>query len=358
MQNIRAPQWSQCKYLHAEPNVSIINRYMNENIEPQLNKEGGLLKFDEEIAESQKNMSELIREVDKISRFEVIEEGEKKYIISKEGERYQVLRLNEGDKEDLKIRSQELHDFNTDFFEEEENDRPEDYETALSRNLSDFYAILDSEDKIVALLNTQLLRIKKDVNKPLNLSLNIWYVATKKEHRQRGLATELYRAAYNNLLGISKKEKSPIFSIVGETEDAVEKYLYNAFGRRRMYFEHDDGSVEEVPYCAPPSWEDQEPTPEHFMMRLINGQSEVNVPDFLKIIRGIFSEYTRDDYAEVDTEEGRQQYNELVEQTYANLEQAIVGAKNGRLFLLGPKERTQKKSELEKTGKKFIEIKK
>ncbi len=330
---------------------------MNENAESQLNKEG-VPKFDEEIVESQKNMSKLIGEIDKISRFKIIEEEGKKYVVSREGERYQILRLNEENKEDLKVRSRELHDFNADFFSEEENDRPEDYEIALNGNLSDFYAILDSEGKIICLLNTQLLKLKRDANKPTGIALNIWYVATKKEYRQQGLATELYRAAYNNLLGISKKEKLPIFSIVGETEDAVEKYLYNIFGRRRMYFEHDDGSVEEVPYCAPPSWEDQEPTPEHFMMRLINGQSEISVSDFLKIIRGIFSEYTRDAYAAVDTGEGRQQYNELVEQTYANLERAIAGAKNGKLFLLGPKERIQKKGELEKANKKFIEIKK
>lgn len=248
-------------------------------------------------------------------------------------------KLNNTPHESLKELSEELHNFNATLFTEEENDTPEDYETALEKNLSHFYAIRDAQNNIVTLLNTQILNIKNDTNTP-EKALLIWYVATDPSQQKKGYGTALYKEAYNDFLEDSKKDNAIASVIVGETENDVEGYLNKMYGRRRAYIKTADNSLEETPYFCGPSSTDDEPHPGHLMLRTTDNRTEISASELQNIVEAIYNEYTRPEYQEGEDEEDIQEYNTVIHNLFTEFKSALKKSADGKILLLSKEERS------------------
>jgi GNAT superfamily N-acetyltransferase len=249
-----------------------------------------------------------------------------------------LTKLNNAPHESIKKLGVELHDFNATFFGEEENDTAEDYETAIRKNLSHFYAIRDEQNNIVTLLNTQILNIKNNTIAP-EKALLVWYVATDPAHQKKGYGTALYKAAYNDFLEESKKDNATASFIVGETENDVEGYLNKMYGRKRAYTKTADNIIEEIPYFCGPSSIHDEPHPGHLMLRTTDNRTEISTTELQNIVEAIYGEYTRPEYQENGTEEGRKKYSNIIQNLFETFKEALKKSTDGKILLLSKEER-------------------
>ncbi len=307
--------------------------------------------------ESYSQMEGLIKELGVKSRFSREIEGNEIILTAESGEKYKIERLeNKGEEENKRV-AKEIRKFNLKFFEKEEVDSAEDFAEAIESHLSDFFVVRDEKGKIISLMNDQLVDLSPEKEgQTQESSLLIWYVVTEEKQRGKGLATELYRAAYETALAQTREKDAGISAIIGETDPDVEKYLNN-LGRKRMYYEKENGDFAEVPYKAPPSAADEEPSPEHFMARFLDGRQEITKEDYLRQVKGIYDQYTRPEYFEYEPEEVKQKYLPLVQKTFDSLGEKLAESKDGKIHLLSAEERQAKKKELAKDKKKLREMK-
>ena len=278
-------------------------------------------------------------------------------MIAESGEKFELQKIvHKEPKETRKIAS-EIRKFMGQFFEEEENDSVNDYATAIRENLGKFLAIRNQENKIVAIMNTQLSKLKNLENEGEMAELLVWYVAIDESHQNKGIGTELYKMAYEAALNEVKDDKVELRAIVGETDPAVEGSL-NKFGRKRVYFENGKtGHFEEVPYKAPPSETDEDPSPEHFMVKFLPDHAVSDTNEVLRLIRGIYDQYLRPQYfVDMSKEEGAE-YRAKVESVYSDIAMALEKAKSGKVYLWSKEEREAKAAGLKKSGKKIRELK-
>ncbi len=306
---------------------------------------------------SYERMQELITELGAKSRFSREIAGNEIILTTETGEKYKIERMeNKGEEENKRV-AKEIRKFNLKFFEKEEVDCVADFAEAIESHLSDFFVVRDEKGKIISLMNDQLVDLSpgKEGQKQ-DSSLLIWYVVTEEKQRGKGLATELYRAAYETALEQAREKDAGLSAIIGETDPDVEKYLNN-LGRKRMYYEKENGDFVEVPYKAPPSAADEEPSPEHFMARFLDGRQEITKEDYLRQVKGIYDQYTRPEYFEYEPEEVKQKFLPLVEKTFGSLEKKLAESKDGKIYLLSAEERQAKKKELAKDKKKLREMK-
>ncbi len=241
----------------------------------------------------------------------------------------------------------EIRLFLSQWFEEEENDREEDYVTAIEQELGDFFVIRNAERQIVALMNAQFAPLNERAES--GGELIIWYVVTDKAYRGKGLATELYRTAYETALAQARDQQREIVAIVGETEATAERF-FNSMGRKRLYYEDEEGVMHELPYVVPPSQADEQEVVEHFMVRFLDDRIVASVAEVTRLLEGIFAQYQHPAYMHDFSSERKEQQLQLITRTFDRMCEAIASAQEGTLYLYSAQERTQKMAE----GKIFI----
>jgi len=289
---------------------------------------------------SYENLSHLLEEISKQERLEAKE--------------FRVSTLNKEEKDSFERLGQEIHDFNGLFFDEEENDVAVEYEVALERNLSKFYATRNEKGKIMALLNSQF--VESGPNNE-NMSMVIWYVATHPDYQSKGLALSLYKEAYQDFLANAQAKSKAAYGIFGETVDEVEGYLNKKFGRSRMYIERQDGNLEEVYYASPPAHVGAEATPEHFMGRTIAENQSMSTAEYLDLARSIYGEFLKPDYFEQNTSEEYAEYQKSIDGILEAIRAQLEQSKDGQIYFLSKSEREAKEKELVKSGKSIVGIK-
>lgn len=299
----------------------------------------------------------LIKRLETESRFSREVRGNEIILIAETGEKYKIGHVeSQGEKENIRL-AKEIRKFLSDFFEEEENVSVEDNAKAIREQLSDFFIVRDAEGKIISFMDTQLVDLEpRDGGQSKESSLLIWYVVTKEKYRGKGFAIELYRAAYETALAQAREKNVGLSSIIGETHPEVEKYL-NKLGRKRMYYERQDGSFAEVPYKAMPSDVGSQATPEHFMARFLDGREQTTKDEYLRQIKGIYDQYTRSEYFDYESKDVRPKYFALVKKTYDGIKKKLAKSKDGIIYLLSADEREVKKKELSRKKKRLIETK-
>lgn len=301
-------------------------------------------------------MERLIEGLKIASRFKQEREGGRVFMVAESGEKFELQKISHKDQKDTKKIATEMRKFLGGFFEEEENDSVADYATAIRENLGKFLAVRDGKGKIVSIMNTQLSKLENPRGGAEGAELIIWYVVTSPEHQGKGIATELYKNAYEAALNEVRDDKLEFKAVVGETDPDVEGYL-NKFGRKRVYFENSKtGNFEEVPYMAPPSETDEDPSAEHLMVKFLDNHSVSDKDEALKLIRGIYNQYLRPQYFEDLSKEEAVEYRAKVEGVYANIAAALDKAKDGRVYLWSKEERETKAAELKKRKKKIQEL--
>jgi len=234
----------------------------------------------------------------------------------------------------------------------------------IRKDLNRYHVAETPEGKVAAFSNTQYLELESSQGKeddPKESIVPIWHIVSDPALRNQGVASELYQSFYQDALAEAKKRGNVVKGIIGEAVSSVEKFL-NRMGRKRMYFEDQGGNIHEVPYMCPPVDMDdatgeprENPCPEHVMLRLVNGEQKMPKEDLLRMVKAMYVEYVgaRENY---DTEEAYQKslgYNmRLLEQ----MADAMSQSKDGTVFMMSREERDAKRQNLEKRGKKLVEV--
>lgn len=307
--------------------------------------------------ESWVQMEEFIKKLGAESHFSREVEENEVILTAESGEKYKIEHVkNQGEKENLRL-AKEIREFLSGFFEEDENVPVDDNAKAIGVSLSNFFIVREAKGEIISFMDSQLVDLElRDGGQGKESSLLVWYVVTKEEYRGKGLAAELYRAAYETVLVQAREKDVGLSAIIGETHPDVEAYL-NKLGRKRMYYEKQDGSFAEVPYKAMPSNVDSEAMPEHFMARFLDGRERVSKDEYLRQIKGIYDQYTRSEYFDDVPEDFIRKYFALVKKTYDEIEKKLTQSKGGIIYLLSMNEREAKKKELSRKKKRLVEMK-
>src|SRR3972149_1009718 len=178
-----------------------------------------------EVEGSWKRMGELTSEMGKNSRYFRLPGKKGIELRSEKGEEYAISKVEDLGKKTNKSVAKEIRKFLSDFFEEEENDPEEDYVAAIEQHFSDFLAIRDEKGDIISFINSQLAEMETKEGSAPEATLLIWYVVTDEEHRGKGLASELYRVAYERALKEAEARGLKLVSVAGETDPDVEGFL-------------------------------------------------------------------------------------------------------------------------------------
>lgn len=259
-------------------------------------------------------------------------------------------------------RLEKLYDLLVGEFGEGETESLEWMRHAIEEDINHYHVVQNETDNIVSVAITQYLTTPSSIGaRGEDALIYISYIFTKPELRGKQLAAELYRSFYKSYADRAIKNEDRITAVIGETETRVETFL-NRMGRQRVYFEDASGNVCEVPYTFPSVEIDLKtgepifpPTPEHFMIRMLDGRREIPARELLPMMRRIMIEYVgvEGDYASPQAYQVAMAY---IDNLFSNIEQALSGAKNGMAFLMSKTERETKRQKLEIEGKQLIEI--
>lgn len=335
------------------------------DLEGKLNSvEQGAEKKDT-VETSYRNMEAMIGELAAMSRFEKVknEVGEEVLKSRESGEEFSTKRLTSGSdplaRDVWRMMKDEFAD---------EADPLYWVKESIRQKLNNYDVATTPDGKLASFSNTRYLELDKgepqQAGKDTESILFVSYILTGEEARGKGLATELYKDFYKGTLEKAKESGHAIKAIFGESVESVEPFL-NKMGRKRLYFEDAEGSIHEVPYKAPPCDYDSatgEPTTdgalEHLMIRMIDGSEEFDSNELLRMVKALYSqEYgaSPDDY---DSKKAWQRSKDVIDGYLAELESALVQAKDGKVFLMSSDERKQKVKQLHKDGKEIFEIEK
>jgi len=305
--------------------------------------------------ESYERIDGLTRELQATSKFEreKLDDG-REVICSPEAGEFFIRRVQ--DSKDPAVK--EIHNFLVKEFSKEEADTPETIEGAIERrDIQAYHVVEDEKGRIVALSNTEYLKLESSQDAMIFVA----YVVTDSDHRRLGLGSELYPGFYDFAKERAKEDQTRIKGVIGEAVGSVESFL-NRMGRKRMYLEDEQGNVHELPYIqAPIDWNEktgkprQKATPEHLMIRLLDGRQEIQASEIIPMVEAIYGEnyIFPEDYFK--TEKAYQVCEDTVMGHLKDLEQALEKAKNGRIFLMSKAERMEKQKELATQGKQLFE---
>jgi len=174
---------------------------------------------------------------------------------------------------------------------------------SMEDDLNQYFVVEDSNRTVVALSNSQYLRIRGRARGSLQSIVVIWHIAVDPDHRGKGLAKSLYRTIYEDALNTARRRKHEVLAIVGEAMDEVEGLL-NALGRKRLYYRQGN-NWEEVSYLCPPLDYDQSTgavigamTAQHLMVRFVDSRTVVSLDGLEAIVNTMYHEYlgARRDY--------------------------------------------------------------
>lgn len=237
---------------------------------------------------------------------------------------------------------------------------------SIKQGINKYDVVTDPAGKVVSFSNSRYLEMEPVEGRPPESLLYMAFILTDEEHRRKGMATELNRKLSQGALEQAKQEGHAVRGMVGESTETSEQF-WNKIGEKRVYFEDSEGNIHEVPYKAPPcDYDDNTGEPigdgingayEHLMVNMFNGTGELRSGDLVRMAKTIyFEEYGAEpeDYA---SKKAWQRTQEVLVEYLKEFEQSLVGAKDGRVFLLTEDERKQKEEELKAKGKNIVEVK-
>ena len=304
--------------------------------------------------ESYKRVDGLVEELQATSKFEREKLSDGREVIrSPEAGEFFIRKI-----EDVKDPAVEkMYELLVKEFSEEEADTPETIRGAIESDIQAYHVVEDAKGHVIALSNTEYLKLESSQDAMIFIA----YVATDPGYRRLGIGSELYPGFYDFAKEKAKQDQARIKGVIGEAVGPVESFL-NRMGRKRMYFEDEQGSIHEVPYIqAPLDWSEktgkprQKATPEHLMIRLLDERQEMQVSEVISMVKAIYEEnyIFPEDYFK--TEKAYQACEDTVMGHLKDLEVTLQKAKGGKIFLMDKKERAEKQKELEAQGKQIFE---
>lgn len=211
----------------------------------------------------------------------------------------EVSRIENADAESNKKNAKELNEFLSQFWNTpEETTSPKTIEIGIAEEIFQNYVARDNEGNIISYLQAQVVESEAPDGSS-ELSEMVWYILTSKGYKGKSVVRELFTCAGKDLLEKAKQELKPVKAFLGETEDEVE-LMMNRYKLKRVYAKDKKGEVFEVPYESPPEDESEEGVPEHFMIRLLDGRQNMPVEEFLRIVDGVYGQYTNPKYATIE----------------------------------------------------------
>lgn len=290
-----------------------------------------------------------------------------------------VEKIEHTDPESTKRKAQEIHQFLGKIFKPEENMDPMAHELALTHSLLDNHMVRDDAGEIISFFQSQLINMPVAEGKSPEAMFGVWYVETNPEYKGKPVTRELTVQALKSSLQKAKQQFIKLNGIIGETEPEVEK-LFNRYGVERVYYHDKRGAACEVPYRAPPEDESDDGAPAHFSMKLFDNRKEMGKEEFMRVIKGVYAQYTRPEYFTAEylkfaveyyanlsqeqqeeakaeritpaaAERYRQRYARKADRIRSGLEKELKNAKDGKLFFMSERERRAQKEQ----GKMIID---
>ena len=328
--------------------------------------------------QSQEDMQKIISSLGEESRYkrEVVSNSDET-IISPEGEKFSVGRIKDSSSQDVDKLFKFMERFNP-----EECDTADIIRDAIE-NPTDAYAyyiVKDKEGAVIAHTQGSYLEMETSTNKnnEEEAILFMGYTVTDKEYARKGLALECNRGVFKYAAEKAETKDQVLKAVVVEAVDASEP-LANRLGMKRIYFEDNDGNIQEVPYICPPiQWDERSgkpldpetgkigdkdikeySAPEHLMVRMIDGRQEIAASELLAMIDPVYTDnYTlyRNEGEKYPTNKAIEYSRKAVKGFRDELEEALKSAKDGKIILLDAKEREARISEVFAKGKKFNEL--
>lgn len=315
------------------------------------------------VEQSCQGMEKMIEELKVISPYkrETGPDG-KETLISPEGEKFFVERLtNPEDPTVLAVQS-----LIEKTFSENEVDSLETTKEAIRSNSANYFVIKNESDELVTLSCTSFENVVNpdsdtfDLLEPKQGIVSVGFIITEPKFKNKNLAKELYQSFYKRTISEARQNQSIIKGVVGESVEKVEKLL-NKMNRKRMYFNDQDGNVQEIKYICPPLIYDDEKSipisdtsPEHLMFKAIDNQQEITTKDLLSIVKTIYKTFYIFD--SLQNEKSQEVNVKTVLEIYHQLEKELQQAQDGKIFLMSATERDAKRIELESKGKKLIDF--
>jgi len=213
----------------------------------------------------------------------------------------QISKIEWSNPEERKKKVEEMQEFLLKAFEGEEMVDSMQMEIGMQHGIVDYYAARDEQGKLMSLLSSQLVETKNKAGES-ELSMIFWYVANDPEYKGRSVAKGLGTAALTDFLKRAQDQLKPVKAILGEAEmgdedEAKRERAFNRYaGMDRLYGKKKNGELFEVLYEAPPEDESTKGAPAHFMVRMVDGSKTISQEDYMELVKGIHSQYTRDEY--------------------------------------------------------------
>jgi hypothetical protein len=271
-----------------------------------------------------------------------------------------VSKIEHEDKESTKAKTAEMQEFLKKAFGGEEMVDEMQMEIGLAHGIVDYYAARDAEGKLITLMSSQMVETKTESGES-ELSMVVWYVANREGYKGKSVLKEVGAAALSDFLKKCQQELKPAKALLGEAElgddDAVrrEKAFNRYAGMKRVYARDKKGKLSEVLYEAPPEDESTKGAPANFMVRLIDGKNTMSKEEYLELVRGVHSQYTRPEYftseyfafleegdprdfPQEDVDKYRQRYLGIVEKIQQKIEKKLKPGQ-GDLILLSEREK-------------------
>lgn len=244
----------------------------------------------------------------------------------------------------------------------DEVDPFEIFRSSLLDESSACHIVEDEQGTIYSLSQVQYLEFRSRDGDPRGDSaLFVAYIVTREDARGWGFAGELYQAFYEWARDRAHSSGHNFWGVVGETVDGVERFL-NSMGRKRIYFQETGGDVREVPYILPPLDWDKEtgspllnPTTEHFMVWRADGRQRFSASELLDVIRALYGQTYPPGRSFFRNDEAYAAACSVVQEHLGQIEDAMVDAKEGEIFLMSIQERAERVKALAAAGLRLIE---
>ena len=271
-----------------------------------------------------------------------------------------ISKVEHEDAESTKTKVAEMQDFLKKAFEGEEMVDEMQMEIGLQHKIVDYYGARDAEGKLITLLSSNSVETKTESGQS-ELSMVVWYVANREGYKGKSVVKEVAATGLSDFLKRAKQELKPVKAILGETElgddDAVRRErAFNRYaGMKRVYGKDKNGKLSEVLYEAPPEDESTKGAPANFMVRLIDGRDTLSKEEYMSIVKGIHSQYSRPEYftseyfafleegdpkdfPQEDVDKYRQRYLGITEKIQQKIEKKLKPVQ-GDLVLLSEREK-------------------
>ena len=295
---------------------------------------------------------EELREKSKFPEREKLDDG-REVIRSPEAGEFYIRRIQ--DPEDPAV--EKIYDLLVKEFSEDEADTIETIKAAVKSDIQDYRVAEDADGRVVAVSNMEYLKLEESQD----VMIFVAYIVTNHDYRQKGVGSELYPSFYNLAKEKAKEDGSRIKGVIGEAGGKVESFL-NRMGRKRIYFEDEEGNIHEVPYMqAPLDWNkktgkpETESIPEHLMIRLLDGRQEMQASEIIPMVQAAYEENCIFPEEYFKTEKAYQKCEDTVMNYLRELEEALQKAKDGKLFFMDKTEREERAKELQSQGKQMFE---